>query len=204
MVGPPQCRPPMNHAKPDSGILKTIEAKTICQSSASGKTIAAGTTAAPKTERSTHRAGDGTGRKRPPARIGQPRLSGRPLLVIDGDSFAHRAYHALPKTIRRKDGKGAGAIVGFANMLLRLYEAEQPRAVVVGWDTLDVPTERHERFPAYQSGREFDDALVDQLDMLPEFVAACGFKNAKAPGYEADDFLAAAVAAEKRRHGTVL
>src|SRR5580692_2297273 len=34
MVGPPQCRPPMNHAKRDSGILKTIEAKTICQSSA--------------------------------------------------------------------------------------------------------------------------------------------------------------------------
>src|SRR5207248_580965 len=26
-----------------------------------------------------------------------------PLLVIDGDSFAHRAYHALPKTILRKD-----------------------------------------------------------------------------------------------------
>ncbi len=128
----------------------------------------------------------------------------KPLLVIDGDSFAHRAYHALPKTIRSKDGKGAGAIVGFANMLLRLYEAEQPRAVIVGWDTLDVPTERHEKFPAYQSGREFDDELVDQLEVLPEFVAACGFRNAKAPGYEADDFLAAAVAAEKRRHGTVL
>jgi hypothetical protein len=27
------------------------------------------------------------------------------------------------------------------------------------------------------------------------------YQNAKAPGYEADDFLAAAVAAEKRRHG---
>ncbi len=130
--------------------------------------------------------------------------SSKPLLVIDGDSFAHRAYHALPKTIRRKDGKGAGAIVGFANMLLRLYEAEQPRAVIVGWDTLDVPTERHEKFPAYQSGREFDDELIDQLEMLPEFVAACGFKSAKAPGYEADDFLAAVVAAETRRHGTVL
>ena len=128
----------------------------------------------------------------------------RPLLVIDGDFFAHRAYHALPKTIWRKDGKGAGAIVGFANQLLRLYEAEQPRAVLVGWDTLDVPTERHEKFPAYQSGREFDDALVDQLEMLPEFVAACGFKNAKAPGYEADDFLAAAVAAERRRRGNAL
>jgi DNA polymerase I len=132
------------------------------------------------------------------------RARSKPLLVIDGDSFAHRAYHALPKTIRRKDGKGAGAIVGFANMLLRLYEAEQPRAVIVGWDTLDVPTERHEKFPAYQSGREFDDELVDQLEVLPEFVAACGFRNAKAPGYEADDFLAAAVAAERRRHGTAL
>lgn len=25
----------------------------------------------------------------------------RPLLVIDGDSFAHRANHGLPKSIRR-------------------------------------------------------------------------------------------------------
>jgi DNA polymerase-1 len=41
----------------------------------------------------------------------------------------------------------------------------------------------HEKFPAYQSGREFDDEL---------------------PGYEADDFLASTVAAEKRRRGTVL
>src|SRR5207253_3163817 len=33
---------------------------------------------------------------------------------------------------------------------------------------------------------------------------ACGFANAKAPGYEADDFLAAAVVAEKRRGGAAL
>jgi hypothetical protein len=39
--------------------------------------------------------------------IGEPELSRRPLLVIDGDSFAHRSYHALPNTIRRSDGKGA-------------------------------------------------------------------------------------------------
>jgi len=36
---------------------------------------------------------------------------GGPLLVIDGNSFAHRAYHALPKTIRRLGNKGAGAIL---------------------------------------------------------------------------------------------
>ena len=128
----------------------------------------------------------------------------RPLLVIDGDSFAHRSYHALPKTILRRGRKPAGAILGFANLLLRLYREEQPRAVLVAWDTLEVPTYRHKKFPAYQSGREFDDALLQQLDLIPEFVAACGFQNAKAPGYEADDFLASAAHAEEKRGGTVL
>ena len=128
----------------------------------------------------------------------------RPLLVIDGDSFAHRSYHALPKTILRRGGRPAGAILGFANFLVKFYRAEQPRAVLVCWDTLDAPTYRHEKFPAYQSGREFDDALLEQLDVLPQFVAACGFANAKGAGYEADDLLAAAVAAEERRGGSAL
>jgi DNA polymerase-1 len=127
----------------------------------------------------------------------------RPLLVIDGDSFAHRSYHALPKTIRRKGNKGGGAILGFANFLLRLRETEKPRAVLVAWDTLDEPTYRHRALADYQGGREFDTELIDQLRVLPDFVAACGFANAKAPGYEADDSLAAAAAKEERR-GTAL
>jgi DNA polymerase I len=127
-----------------------------------------------------------------------------PLLVIDGDSFAHRAYHALPKTILTRKKRPAGAILGFANFLMRFYREEQPRAVVVAWDTLEKPTHRNKTFPAYQGGRDFDDAIVEQLKVLPEFVAACGFANAKAAGYEADDFLAAAAAAEERRGGRVI
>ena len=128
----------------------------------------------------------------------------RPLLVIDGDSFAHRAYHGVPKSVRRRGNKGAGAILGFANFLLRLYAQEEPRAVLVGWDTLGAPTYRHRALATYQSGRLFDAELVDQLDVLPQFVEACGFAFAKAPGYEADDFLAAAVAQEERRGGTAI
>ena len=128
----------------------------------------------------------------------------RPLLVIDGDSLAHRAYHALPKTIRRAEGRPGNALVGFANFLLRLWDNEQPRAVLVGWDSLDVPTYRHEAFAGYQAGREFDDELLEQLDLLPQLVAAFGFAAAKAPGYEADDFLAAAVRQEEGRGGTAL
>lgn len=128
----------------------------------------------------------------------------RPLLAIDGDSLAHRAYHGLPKTIARADGRPAGAVVGFAGFLMGLWQAERPRAVLVGFDTLEVPTYRHEVFPGYQTGREFDDAILEQLALLPVLVEACGFAVAKAPGYEADDFLAAAAAAEEARGGHAL
>ncbi len=64
----------------------------------------------------------------------------RPLLVVDGDSFAHRAYHALPKSMRRADGGPGNALIGFTDMLLRLVRAEMPRTVLVAWDTLDTPT----------------------------------------------------------------
>jgi DNA polymerase I len=128
----------------------------------------------------------------------------RPLLAVDGDSFAHRAYHALPKSITRREGTPGGAILGFANVLLKLYLDERPRTVLVGWDTLDAPNRRQLAFPAYQSGRAFDDELLEQLAIIPEFVEACGFANAKAPGYEADDFLAAAVAGEEKRGGRTI
>src|SRR5947209_5112024 len=128
----------------------------------------------------------------------------KPLLVIDGDSLAHRAYHALPKSMRRAQGKPSNALVGFSNFLMRLWQAEAPRAVVVGWDTLFVPTYRHELFAGYQGGRQFDDELLEQLDLLPELVRSFGFVAAKGEGYEADDFLAAAVDQEEKRGGTAL
>jgi DNA polymerase-1 len=127
-----------------------------------------------------------------------------PLLAVDGDSLAHRAYHALPKSIRRADKRPANMIVGFANMLVGLWDLEQPRGVLVGFDSLDTPTYRHVAFPAYQSGREFPDDLLEQLDLLPELVGALGFSSAKAPGYEADDFLGAVVATEEKKKRRVV
>jgi DNA polymerase-1 len=128
----------------------------------------------------------------------------RPLLIVDGDSFAHRYYHALPKSIRRADGGGGNLLDGVGGLLIRLWEEERPRAVLVAWDTLTVPTYRHTALPAYQSGREFDRELLDQLDLAPQLVEAIGFAAAKADGYEADDFLAAGVAFEEARGGSAL
>jgi len=127
-----------------------------------------------------------------------------PLLVMDGDSFTHRAYHALPGSMRREDGGPENALIGFTNMMLQLWREEQPRSVLVAWDTLDVPTYRHEALEAYQSGRVFEAELLEQLDMLPGIVGSTGFAYAKAAGYEADDFLAAAAEREEAAGGTAL
>jgi DNA polymerase-1 len=127
-----------------------------------------------------------------------------PLLAIDGDSFAHRAFHALPRSIRRSNGRPGNLLTGLASMVVRLWLAERPRAVVVGWDTLGAPTYRNELLPTYQSGREFDPELVEQLDLAPALLAAAGAVCVKRAGFEADDVLAAAVAAERARGGTTL
>lgn len=116
-------------------------------------------------------------------------MSAGTLLAVDGDSFAHRAYHALPKSLR------LNAVVGFTSVLTRLWQEERPASVLVAWDTPSAPTYRHRAFAAYQSGRVFDDALLEQLELLPGLVRAMGFAVAKAEGYEADDFLAAAARA---------
>ena len=115
------------------------------------------------------------------------------LMAIDGDSLAHRAYHAMPKSIRG-NGRPANALVGFAAFLIRLWDAEQPDSVLVGWDSLETPTYRHDALPAYQSGRVFEDAILEQLNVLPVLTESFGFAVGKGPGFEADDFLAAAAA----------
>jgi DNA polymerase-1 len=128
----------------------------------------------------------------------------RPLLTVDGDNLAHRAWHALPKSIKGGDGKPGNVIVGFLNMLISVWEAEKPRTVLVAFDTVGEPTYRNELLPQYQAGRDFPPELTNQLDRLPALVEALGFAQAKGVGYEADDFLAAAVAAEEARGGKAL
>lgn len=127
-----------------------------------------------------------------------------PLMVVDGDSLAHRAFHGLPQTIRDGDGHPANMLVGFATMLASLWAAERPRTVLAAFDTLTEPTYRTGLFHGYQAGRAFPPELTAQLDRLPELVGAFGFPHARAAGYEADDFLAAATRAETARGGRTL
>jgi DNA polymerase-1 len=127
-----------------------------------------------------------------------------PLLIVDGDNLAHRAYHSTPKTVVGSDGTPINAVVGFVGMLARIWQEEQPRAVFVAWDTLGVETYRHKLWPEYQGGRVFDREIVQQLDLLPTVCEAFGLGVGKRAGSEADDLMAAAAIAEVARGGTCL
>ncbi len=107
----------------------------------------------------------------------------------------------MPKSIRGSDGGPRNALIGFANFVTTLWDAERPDSVLVAWDTLEEATYRNESLESYQSGREFEPEIVEQLALLPAFCASFGFAVGKGAGYEADDFLAAAAASW---HGPVL
>lgn len=127
-----------------------------------------------------------------------------PLLVVDGDNLAHRAYHSTPKSVTGAGGVPINAVVGFVNMLVALWQKEQPRAVFTAWDTLGVETYRHKLWPTYQSGRVFDREIVDQLELLPTVCAKFGLGVGKRAGSEADDLMAAAARTELAAGGTCL
>ena len=128
----------------------------------------------------------------------------QPLLIVDGDNLAHRAYHSTPKTVKNEAGEPINAIVGFVNILVNVWRAERPRGVFVAWDTLGVPTYRHELWPEYQGGRVFEPEIVRQLGLLPGVCEAFKFGVGKREGYEADDLMAAAVAKELKQGGRCL
>lgn len=120
-----------------------------------------------------------------------------PLLIVDGDNLAHRAYHSMPKG-------SANAIRGFFSILHRIVREEQPRAVVVAWDTLGHDTFRSELWPPYQTGRVFPAELVAQLNALPQLCREFGLGVQKAAGFEADDLVAGAVREETQAGGLCL
>ena len=130
-------------------------------------------------------------------------MTGAPLLVIDGDSIGHRAYHAMPP-VPDADGRPSGLLLGFANVLVATWDWVHPRAVLLALDSRE-RSYRHELLPGYQGQRPpFASDLTEQLDALPELAAAFGFVAAKISPFEADDLLASGVEQELAAGGSAV
>jgi DNA polymerase-1 len=112
----------------------------------------------------------------------------KPLLVVDGSSWLHRAFNALP-ALSTKSGEPTGALYGVLNMLRRLLADYQPDYLAVVFDAPG-KTFRHEMFSDYKAHRPpLDPQLVQQIEPLHACVRALGLPLLQVTGVEADDVI---------------
>lgn len=116
----------------------------------------------------------------------QPRKT---LLLIDGHSILHRAYHAFPKSLQTSDGELTNAVYGFTRILLSVLKKFNSQYAAVSFDTKE-PTFRHQEFAPYKEHRpEMEAELAGQIARVHEVVEILGIPIFEVPGYEADDVI---------------
>ena len=74
------------------------------------------------------------------------------FVVIDGNAVVHRAFHALPPTMRSRSGEMTNAVYGFTLILLKVLKDLKPDYLAVTFD-LAGPTFRDEMYKEYKAHR---------------------------------------------------
>ena len=111
------------------------------------------------------------------------------LVLFDGNSLVHRAFHALPSFTVSKTGETVGAVYGFALMLLKVISELGPTHCAIAFD-LKAPTFRHQLYDQYKAHRPaMPDELAGQLTRVRGLVDAFQIPVFEMAGYEADDLL---------------
>ncbi|MPZ72387.1 MAG: flap endonuclease [Nitriliruptorales bacterium] len=115
------------------------------------------------------------------------------LLAVDGNSLAHRAFHAYGR-VDESLGVARGGLYGFVALLCAISDKVGADGVVVGFDCRS-GSERKRRHPEYKANRaEKDPALYDLLDEAPTVLVELGVPVIVPPGWEADDVVGSAAA----------
>lgn len=121
----------------------------------------------------------------------------KPLLIVDGDSIFFRAFFALPRSIEGADGRPVNALLGAANLILRVVDEHDPRAVVVCFGQ-EAAHYRKELYEPYHADRpELDPDLAHQYTLAQDWFESFGWTVATHPSLEADDLLASYADAER-------
>lgn len=113
-------------------------------------------------------------------------------LLLDTSSLLYRAFFGLPMSIKDPSGRAVNAVHGYLDMTARLYAGRRPDALTHVYDDVYVPAARAAAYPPYKAHRPEDPPeLPPQFDLLEEALDALGQERAHAPGWEADDAIAA-------------
>lgn len=123
------------------------------------------------------------------------------LYIIDGNSLLHRAWHAIPP-LTTQDGLVVNAAYGFAMVLDKLIQEQQPTHLAVCWDVKG-GTFRDEVFEDYKAGREQkEQELYDQIDLINSILDAYGIPSFGIEGWEADDLIGTIAEIERKNDAT--
>lgn len=113
------------------------------------------------------------------------------LLLVDGNAVLHRAYYALPDW-RNRSGEATAGVYGFLSMLVGAIEQLEPTHVVIVFDEPE-PTFRHQMYVGYQTNREKDRQISEdiwgQVEKLKVVFEKLGIPVFSVAGFEADDVI---------------
>ncbi|QOV96794.1 5'-3' exonuclease [Rhodococcus pyridinivorans] len=128
------------------------------------------------------------------------------LMLLDGASLWFRAFHAIPEKVTAPDGSPVNAVRGFVDMVASLIRTHRPTRLVVCLDLDWRPAFRVAAIPSYKAHRvatgsdgtveQVPPALLPQVPVILDVLAAAGIATGGAAGFEADDVLGTLAARE--------
>lgn len=108
------------------------------------------------------------------------------LIIVDGNSFMHRAYNALPP-ISNTNGFPTQILTGVTNMINSALKKLKPQKTIIVFDHKG-KTFRHEMFDEYKANRpSLPDDFRKQIEPLKSILTHWGFPLISIEGVEADD-----------------
>jgi 5'-3' exonuclease len=118
-------------------------------------------------------------------------------MLLDTASLYYRAFYGMPETVTAPDGTPVNAIRGLLDAIQRLVREHAPERLVACLDASWRPAFRVAAVPSYKAHRAEPDgteqappALVLQIPLIIQVLAAAGIALAEHDGYEADDVIA--------------
>lgn len=107
------------------------------------------------------------------------------LVIIDGNSFAHRAYHAMQNI-----ESNSRIVIGVPKMLKNVINTEKPDFFVVAFDPQDDGGYRKNLYGQYKENRDKSpEELSLQIKWLQRLCDTMGYSNICIEGYEGDDVI---------------
>lgn len=119
-------------------------------------------------------------------------------MLLDSASLYYRAFYGVPDRRRSPDDQPSNAIRGLLDMMATLLTRYEPTHLAACWDNDWRPDFRVDAIPTYKSHRLLEgttdvedtpEALLPQVPVIIDVLAALGIARLGADGYEADDVI---------------